>query len=125
MMQDEPTLAQVFYWTLLASVGGAAKYFVSSLKTPVRDMRHFITLLLINVFISGFSGLMGALVVSTITTDVQWHLIASGIFGYLGTQGLDIIMLLLQKKIGAGPVPMSNVIAVPPGVDPNAPSSKQ
>ncbi len=124
MDHESPSVAQVFNWTVLAGFGGAVKFFVSSLKDPVVNVRRSIAILIINICISGFSGLMGALLTTTLTSDMTWHLISAGIFGYLGTQGLDIITLLLQKKIGAGAVPVSSVMPVPPSVDPAAPQNK-
>jgi hypothetical protein len=126
MINDEsPSLAQIVYWTLLAGVGGAVKYLVTTLKNPVANVRHFVTMMFVNTVIGTFSGFMAALFISTFTPDKQLQWLVAGGFGYLGTQGIDIITLIVQKKVGAAPVALSSVIPVPPAVDPAAQGNKQ
>src|SRR4051794_30635398 len=110
-----PFYAKVFAWAFLAGSGGAVKFVSASLKSKTSmSPRRFLLLLGANVFISGFSGLMGALLFSTFSTDHVWQLIASGIFGYLGTQGLDVVALAMNKRIGdGGMLPVSSVIPIP------------
>lgn len=119
-------VARFLVWAFLAGMGGAVKFVSASLReSTVMSPRRFLLLLGANVLISGFSGLMGALLLSTITPDHNFHLIAAGMFGYLGTQGLDIIALALRKRASLDPLPVSAVIPIPKSVDPAASPEKQ
>lgn len=119
-------LARLLVWAFLAGLGGAVKFVSASLRDgSYMSPRRFILLLGANVLISGFSGLMGALLLSTITQDHNVHLIAAGMFGYLGTQGLDIIALALRKRASLEPLPISAVIPIPKSVDPAATPKQQ
>src|SRR3954471_19084954 len=119
MIDETPLYAKIISWGVLASAGGAVKFLAVTLKKGnFMSARRFLFLLLANVFISGFSGLMGALVFSTFTADHVWQLIASGIGGYLGTSLLDVLALTMTKKLTDFPVPVSRVIPIPPSVDP-------
>ena len=60
-------------------------------------IRRFLMLILANMFVSGFCGLMGALFFSTFSTDWVWQSIAAGVFGFVGVQSLDIITLTMNK----------------------------
>lgn len=94
----------------LAGFGGAVKYVSAVIKKPERiSHRRFLLLLFANIFISSFCGLMGGLLVGALKLDVAWQYIGSGIFGYAGTHGLDLVMLALKRKIEP-----SAVIPIPP-----------
>jgi LydA holin phage, holin superfamily III len=111
-----------FLFAVLAGCGGAVKFISASLRTnTTMSPRRFLFLLGANVFISGFSGLMGALIFSTISPDRNWQLIAAGVFGYLGTTGLDVISLALSKRMLGDPLPVSAIIPLPASVDPASP----
>jgi hypothetical protein len=115
--EETPRLAQIGTWFLLAGVGGGVKYVSTVIRSPVRvSNRHFLALLSANIFISSFCGLMGGLLMTTLTQDSTWTYLASGLSGYLGTQSLDVVMLALKRKIEPG-LPMSAVIPVPPSVE--------
>lgn len=106
----------VIQWGLLAGFGGAVKYVSAVIRgNEVVTNRRFLALLFANIFISSFCGLMGGLVITTITADPTWAYLACGLFGYLGTQGLDILILALKKKV----TPISTVIPIPPHVPPH------
>ena len=114
-------LAKYVLWALLAGAGGAVKFVSAALRNnATMSAKRFLALLTANVFISGFAGLIGALVFSLISPEPALQAIAAGIFGYLGTQGLDIIALTMSKKITNDAVPISTVIPVPASVDPAA-----
>ncbi len=120
-LDDPPLYIKVIWWGSLAGVGGAVKFISAALKDPsIMSSPRFFILLGANVFISGFSGLMGALLFATISPDHNLQLIAAGIFGYLGTQGLDIVALTMSKKVSSELLPISSVIPVPASVDPAA-----
>lgn len=100
MMNDTETLVKALFWSVLAGFGGAVKYVAFVIRSSdVISNRKFVSMLFANVFISSFCGLMGGLLVKTMTNSETWHMIAAGTFGYLGTQGLDYVILALQKKI--------------------------
>jgi len=84
-------------WIILAMMGGVARYLDSYLKsgdTPKLGM------LLAHGLISGFSGYMIAQVALAVGRD-DWALIAAGIGGYLGTQGLDFVSEMVKKRLDA------------------------
>jgi hypothetical protein len=113
--------AKYVVWALLAGAGGAVKFVSASLRNnAAMSSRRFMILLGANMLISGFAGLIGALLFSVISPEPALGAIAAGIFGYMGTQGLDIIALTMSKKITNDAVPISTVIPVPASVDPAA-----
>jgi hypothetical protein len=116
---DLPHYVSVFGWLMLAGLGGAVKYTSTVIRGAERiSHRRFLGLLCANIFISSFCGLIGTLLVSTISRSWEWHGIAAGTFGYLGTQGLDVIILTLRKKVGSE-IPLSAVIPLPAVADPS------
>ncbi len=122
MIENEPTtLQKLLIWAFLAGGGGGVKFIAGMLRSPeIVSRRRFVTMLLANVTISGFAGLMGALFMSTLTPDPTWQFIAAGIVGYLGTQGLDMIALGVQRKLSHVTPAVSSVMPVPPSMDPGA-----
>jgi hypothetical protein len=116
---DTPLYLKLLSWGVLAGMGGAVKFISASLKNrDALSPRRFLMLLAANVFISGFSGLMGALVFSTLSPDRTWQLVAAGVGGYMGTLLLDSLALTMSRKMRDGPLPVSSVIPIPPSVDP-------
>lgn len=105
------------FWMVLAGFGGAVKYISGVIRSNESvSNRRFLLLLAANIFISSFCGMMGLLLVSTFTESLAWYGIAAGMFGYIGTQGLDIVLLALKKKISL----TSSSSIVMQGVDTNA-----
>jgi hypothetical protein len=116
---DTPLVLKLLSWGVLAGMGGAVKFISASLKNrDALSPRRFMLLLTANVFISGFSGLIMALVFSTLSPDRTWQLVAAGVGGYAGTQILDVLALTMSRKMRDVPVPVSSVIPIPPSVDP-------
>jgi hypothetical protein len=110
----EAAQSNVLCAALLASFGGAVKYISGVIRSAERiSNRRFLFLLAANIFISSFCGLMGGLLVNALTNDTQWAYIGSGLIGYLGTQGMDIVLLSLQKKIGLGKHNIASIMPVP------------
>lgn len=125
LTEDWSIYMKVFVWGSLAGAGGAAKFISGVLRSSESiSQRRFVVLLVANMFVSSFAGLMGGLIATTVTHDATWPYIASGLFGYLGTQGMDILLLALKKKIEPiVPFNVASVIPVPPSVNPSATSN--
>lgn len=84
-------------WAILGGAGGAVKVFFQWTKQLPNNWKPAVLFLLLNIFISGFSGYMGAIFASTFTPDDKTHVIFAGIFGYLGVTGLDWISEKIKK----------------------------
>lgn len=121
---EAPHLAQLLAWGLLAGAGGAVRFVSVMMRTKGHiSSRRFLVLLVGNVFVSGFSGLIGALAFSTFSSNHIWQMIAAGVFGYGGTQVLDFLALAMQRKVAGTAEPVSAAIPIPPSVDPALPQA--
>jgi len=90
-----------FVWVLLAVFGGVAKY----LDLYVRNTGPLVWAKFISsVIVSSFAGFISAQVMILIYPT--WVFIAAAIGGYASTKILDVIVELLQYKLG---VPDKNV----------------
>jgi|CXWL01.1.fsa_nt_gi hypothetical protein len=97
---DPATVEKVVTWGFLAGFGGAVKYVSTVIRgSQTVSKRRFIFLLAANTFISSFCGLMGGLLAATATTERLWTYISAGIFGYIGTQALDMVLFAVKRKI--------------------------
>lgn len=85
-----------FGWVLLAMAGGIARYLDSYLRSGQAPKWG---LALTHATVSGFSGYMVAMIAIRIQPD--WALVAAGVGGYLGTQGLDFASHVLKRRLGA------------------------
>jgi hypothetical protein len=94
-------------WIVLAVIGGIARYLDSYLKGGHPPK---LGLLIAHAAVAGFSGFMVAQTVLHFSPD--WALVAAGVGGYMGTQGLDWITSLMRVRFG-GDMPRE---------DPNKPS---
>lgn len=85
-----------FSWLILAIAGGVARY----LDEYARNGQPFkIGQLVVNAFVSGFSGYMVAQL--TLKFNADWALIAAGIGGYLGTQALEEVRKIFFMYVNA------------------------
>lgn len=88
-MSHKIDFARFLEFALLAGVGGFVRFIADRMHLPAISRGKFILLGLANGLVSAFTGLMGALFVSTLTHDHTWHIISAGVFGYYGTKGFE------------------------------------
>ena len=81
-------------WVLLAMAGGVAKYLDGYIRTGLLPS---LGMLCAHAAVSGFSGYMVAQVIIRFSPD--WALVAAGVGGYLGTQGLDFASAVLKSRV--------------------------
>jgi hypothetical protein len=89
-----------FLWAGLGAIGGAAKVFIQLLNMEkLPGLGKVLWLFLANSFVSGFSGFLGAVIMTRITSDDNLHVIAAGIAGYMGVAALDLASVWYKSKI--------------------------
>lgn len=89
-------------WILLATFGGLARYldrYIRKKEVPVW------TVMWAHLVVSAFGGYMVASLINLIEPKFIW--IGAGIGGYMGTEALDWLSRVLQKKYG-GDAPLSS-----------------
>jgi hypothetical protein len=91
-------------WILLAMAGGVARYLDEYLRTSITPS---VGKLCANALVSGFSGFIVAQ--ATLKLSPDWALVAAGVGGYMGTQGLEWISSVLKNRLGVSDAP-KNVI---------------
>lgn len=87
-------------WAALGAFGGVVRVIVAMLRRdkfppPVKVF----WLLFANGLVSGFSGYIGAVGASTVSPNGNLHIIAAGVFGWLGVTGLELLAEKLKSKI--------------------------
>lgn len=98
-MQDLNSLTGIT-WALLGGVGGAVKVFVQLLGMEKLPTNLTIFWLLgANVFVSAFSGFMGAILMNRLTPNDDLHIVAAGIAGYMGVAALDLFSNWFKSKV--------------------------
>src|SRR3990167_8542384 len=99
-MSQKIDLLTAAIWTLLAGAGGAVRYLSSQMRKGEKICAKTLCLMLfVNSFISGFSGLMLALVSSTMTDNMTIHVIAAGVGGYLGVEVLNMLSVIVKSRL--------------------------
>lgn len=88
-------------WATLAGAGGLARFLTIRLDPDAQPMAvgNFFFQMLANIFVSGFAGMMGALVMAQITPEGSLQYAAAGVFGFMGVKGLDILSEKMTNKI--------------------------
>lgn len=88
-------------WSVLAACGGIAKFLAGRLDidAPLLTTRRFLFLIAANIFVSGFSGLMGSLMVSLISPDPTFQAVSAGVFGFMGAKGIEMLSEKINNKI--------------------------
>lgn len=91
----------ILMWLLLAMGGGGARFLSDRMAAdaPIISRGKFIFLGLANLFVSGFSGIMGVLMIGTVTPEPTLHGAAAGIFGFAGVKGIEMLSQKLSDKI--------------------------
>lgn len=99
-MEIKKEFTDLAIWATIAGMGGAARFLTQRLAADALPltMGRTIFQLSANCFISGFSGFMGALLMSAFSPEPKWVWAAAGIFGYLGPAGMDILADKISKK---------------------------
>lgn len=94
-------LTELTIWASLASAGGLARFLTIRLDPSALPMTtgKFIFHMLANIFVSGFAGMMGALVMAQITPEGSLQYAAAGVFGFMGVKGLDVLSDKMTNKI--------------------------
>ena len=98
----EPPLTALFsgvaelLWVAIAMAGGIARYLDTYLRTGVFPT---VGMIVANAVVSGFSGYMFAQIVTKVAPE--WAVVAAGVGGYLGTQGIDWVATVIKGRVEA------------------------
>lgn len=97
---NELDTATKIAWASLGATGGAAKVVVQLLGTKVLPTKATIFWMLVaNMFVSGFAGFLGAIIATQFTSDDNLHVVAAGVFGYMGVAALDLFSEWLKRRV--------------------------
>lgn len=87
-------------WAALGAIGGIVKVLVQLLGAKVLPTNKAIFwMLTANAFVSGFSGFLGAVLMSQISHSDDLHVVAAGICGYMGVAALDLLSTWARDKL--------------------------
>ncbi len=87
-------------WAALGAIGGAAKVFVQLLNMKMLPSKaNILWLLFANMFVSGFSGFLGAVLASQMTENANYHVVAAGVAGYMGVAALDLFSDWFKSRV--------------------------
>lgn len=82
-------------YTVLAMIGGTARYLVQYTKgTPFK-----LTMFVSNILISGFSGYMFAIFGTSMDFPPHMLVVMAGIGGFLGVNAIELIVEHISKKV--------------------------
>ena len=98
-MSHRITALTVALWTILAGAGGSVRFLVQSLEGKTSHTPTvFLVKMAASAIVSGFTGLMMALLISTMTENHVWQYIGAGISGYTGPKTMDLLFAYLRQK---------------------------
>lgn len=87
-------LAEIL-WSFIAFLGGVAKYLHDTMKNKSPfSLFH----MLAKAFVSAFSGWTMAHVALSMDLSTDWIFVFTGMGGWLGADGLEILVSYLKKK---------------------------
>lgn len=98
--QEEITFVETLLYSALAGVGGVLAYMVRTLNKGERPVWYRAVL---EMFSSGFVGLLAMLLCKALNLDWQWSGVIVGVFGWLGAE-TSIVLLsnFIRERIGIG-----------------------
>lgn len=98
-MNERVHAATVLILSFVAALGGMVRYIalVMDAESPAAP-RAFLLRMIGTAVVSGFTGLMMALVVSQLTQDLTWQYVAAGVSGYTGPKTLDMLFAYLRAR---------------------------
>lgn len=103
-------------WVIVAMLGGIARYLDSYIRTGVAPR---LGLLAAHALVSGFSGYMVAQAI--LQFSAHWAMVAAGVGGYLGTQGIDWLATVLRDRVIGGSIPPKPDVKLPENKPPEQP----
>lgn len=100
-MIDKREIINFATWGIFAGFAGIAKFLSSRMdeNAPELSRARFKFLVIANIFVSAFSGIMGALIASSISDSHTFIDACAGVFGFLGARGIEILGDKLSQKI--------------------------
>lgn len=94
--------SDIITWLALAGAGGLARFLASQMDPDAKQLtlKRFLFQALANMLVSGFAGVMGALMMSQIAPEaiILQHA-SAGIFGYMGHRSLEAMAEKLNQKL--------------------------
>ena len=103
-MNERITPITIFLWAVVAGAGGMVRYVATSLETTTtlnltgRMVFIYVVRLTGTGLVSGFTGLLFAILVSRFTGDINLQFVAAGVTGYSGPKTLDMLYKYLIGK---------------------------
>jgi hypothetical protein len=100
-MSSREEYIDLIIWASLAGLGGLARFLTERLNPNASELtrKKFIFFMCANMFVSGFSGLMGALIMAQITDVDSVQFASAGIFGFGGARALEMLAEKLNNRI--------------------------
>jgi fluoride ion exporter CrcB/FEX len=81
-------------FVILAAIGGISRY----LSNYVNGERFRLSMLIANLFVSGFAGLMFALFARSFGLSIELQWISSGVGGFMGTEAVKFIVQKIKRQ---------------------------
>lgn len=98
--QEDITLIEAALYSSLAGIGGVLAYMVRTLNKGDRPVWYRA---LLEMFSSGFVGLLAMLLCKALNLDWQWSGVVVGVFGWLGAEtSIALLSNFIRDKVGLG-----------------------